>query len=942
MCIQNWSRGCGRVSFFAVLFLLLASSRCLAAVYTVTSTADSGAGTLRQALTSANTNALLSSPGVQNINFALTTRPYTITLASALPAGLVPVIIDGTTQPGYVNKPIVELNGNNAAGAVGLNLGAGASTVRGLVLNRFASYAIELNGASNTVAGNWIGTDTNGLLSLGNQSYGIYATTSGNVIGGTNATDRNVISGNSLGIFLASPGGGNLVLGNWIGVNASNSLALANTNHGIQINGSAGNIIGGTNAGAANVISGNKGSGIYIYTTGASNNIILGNLIGTDSAGALAVSNSFDGVTINGLAGNVIGPGNVISGNGYSGVDLTGSTSSSNLVMGNWIGTDKTGLVALPNNVAGIALVAANANQIGGANAGAGNVISGNLQSGVELVSNAVHNVIQGNLIGVNAAGTGALSNGLDGIVLNGASSNLIGGTVSGARNIISGNASDGVCILQLTDTANQVQGNFIGTDITGAKALPNSNVGVLVQGCTNSIGGPAAGAQNVISGNAQQGVLLAGSAGSVPLGNIVQGNILGLDITGTNVLPNGNAGIGVSAAAKSQIGGAAAGARNIISGNNSYGLFVYGAQATNNVIQGNYIGPDRTGLRAVGNKYEGIYMEGGSSNQIGGTNAGAGNLISGNGTVGIWFTNTTLNVIQGNYIGTDATGTNNLANSAHNLDFEANASGNIVGGTNAGAGNRIAYAPDGFAGIRIRVGTQNILISGNSIWGNTGLGITLGVLYTEAPNQDCESGVAANAANASQNYPVITNVLCGPASTLIRGYLDSAMGASYRLQFFANPQVDPSGYGQGQFYLGATSLTLGAACTSNFMVLLPVTVPAGWSVSATATDPNNNTSEFSADALAVNPPPLRIAQTGASTHSVTNSKGMLTTYTVYTNTLVSYTNNDGPFTLQKTFSLTPPVNWINTTDAAVISNGNYTVVSPQGITNVFYRLTAP
>ena len=113
-------------------------------------------------------------------------------------------------------------------------------------------------------------------------------------------------------------------------------------------------------------------------------------------------------------------------------------------------------------------------------------------------------------------------------------------------------------------------------------------------------------------------------------------------------------------------------------------------------------------------------------------------------------------------------------------------------------------------------------------------------------PNVDCETG-QGKAANAGQNYPVLTNVYSG-AGTQIRGTLDSGTGKTYLLQFFSNPSGNALGYGEGRVFLGQTNLTLNAAsCSSNFTVLLPVSVPAGWVVTATATDPSNNTSEFSA-----------------------------------------------------------------------------------------------
>ena len=500
------------------------------------------------------------------------------------------------------------------------------------------------------------------------------------------------------------------------------------------------------------------------------------------------------------------------------------------------------------------------ANQIGGTNAGAGNVISGNALGGIYLTSGTGTNLIQGNLIGLTAAGNSALGNYQDGIEISGGTGNIIGGTVAGARNVISGNLNNGVDIVLVTDSGNLVQGNYIGTDITGSSPFGNNQSGILIEGCSNLIGGTVAGAGNVISGNSQNGIGLVGNNGNAT-GNIIQGNLIGLTAAGTAALGNcvssaAYAGIGISTASANLVGGTAAGAGNVISGNYGEGIFLVGTTlsgntASGNTIQGNFIGTDPTGTVGLGNAYDGIYLQEAATNQIGGAAAGAGNLISADQYEGIFLTNASWNVIQGNLIGTKVDGTNKLANKYHNIDLQTGANNNVIGGAAAGAGNHLAWASVGYSselycGVRVRTGATNDLISGNAIFSNAALGIDLGSAGVN-PIVACESGVAANAANAGQNFPTLSNVYSG-ASTLVSGNLNSSTGNTYTLQFFASPVGDPLGYGQGQVYLGQTNLTLGSAtCSSNFTAYLPVSVPAGWVVTATATDPNNNTSEFSA-----------------------------------------------------------------------------------------------
>ena len=907
------------------------------ATFTVTTVADSGGGSLRQAILNVNAGS-----GSNSIVFNIGgTKPFTITPLTPLPAVSNVVLIDGTTQPGFSNTPVIALCGTNAGSdAVGLQLTTGFSTVRGLVINGFGGQGLVLLGVSNVIQGNFIGTDVSGVLARGNGSDGIWVRSSGNLIGGTNADSGNVISCNGdAGVFFNNGTSGNTMQGNCIGVAAGGASALGNQNPGIVISGSSGNRIGGTNSGARNVISGNGNNGVYLTGASATGNLIQGNCVGTDISGGVIISNAGDGITLIGAPGNIIS-GNVISGNSLAGISLNNNGASGNIVFGNRIGTDATGKFALSNRVTGIYIAGAVGNQIGGTNSGAGNLISGNAQGGIYLTNDpvignpAAGNLIQGNLIGLDATGTNALPNGGNGISLSGAVSNVIGGSVSGARNVISGNAYHGVEIFLLTDAGNAICGNYIGTDIAGAKAIANLLAGVLLQGCSNAVGGATAGSGNVISGNGQQGVWLLGTGGNVT-GNLVAGNLIGLNAAGAGGLGNGNAGIGVAGigvtgAARNQIGGTNAAARNVISGNNGYGIFLIGAGTTGNQLQGNFIGTDTSGLLARGNLYEGVYMQDVSTNQIGGSVAGAGNLISGSiSGRGIWLLNASWNVIQGNFIGTKVDGTNGLGNALSGIDLDVNASNNIVGGTTGGAANHVAYAPSSgpYSGVRVRVGSMNNLISGNSIFQNASLGIYLGPYIGNVPaaNVDCESGVAANAANRGQNYPVLTNVISG-AGTLIRGSLNSKQGKTYTLQFFSSPAGNPSGYGEGLIFLGQTNLTLGASsCTSNFTAVLPASVPAGWVVAATATDPANNTSEFSAWMPVVIVPQARAGVVNQTNHLFS----------------LSWTNNGGNYVLQQTFSLSSPQLWTTVTNKPSLTNGFFVLTLPATNANTFYRVAA-
>ena len=305
---------------------------------------------------------------------------------------------------------------------------------------------------------------------------------------------------------------------------------------------------------AGNVISGNVSYGVEISGTGSTNNLVQGNFIGTDATGSASISNGSDGVFLNATAGNTIGgtspvDRNVISGNTNNANTADGiwiNGGSANVVQGNYIGTDVTGAVSLGNANNGITIVSSPNNLIGGVVAGAGNVISGNGNYGIEVDGPSSNGtLIQGNFIGTNAAGSASVSNGNDGIWLNAVTGATLGGTLSAARNLVSGNTSAG----SLADgiwidggTGNIVEGNDIGTDITGAANLGNYHDGITIESSSNNqIGGTSPGAANVIAFNSKGvNVWGSGATGNSILENSIFGNTtIGIDLGDDGITAN-------------------------------------------------------------------------------------------------------------------------------------------------------------------------------------------------------------------------------------------------------------------------------------------------------------------------------------------------------------------------------------------------------------------
>jgi CSLREA domain-containing protein len=559
-------------------------------------------------------------------------------------------------------------------------------------------------------------------------------------------------------------------------------------------------------------------------------NVIAGNYIGTDVTGTVALGNSNAGVMVNSpdnlIGGTTAAARNLISGN-LEGVTIADPIATGNRVQGNYIGTDASGTEAV-GNVAGF-LVLTPGNTIGGALGGARNIISGN-EIGVNIGSaEAASNIILGNYIGTDPSGTLAVGN-VIGIFLSGPG-NMIGGSTEGARNVISGN-EQAVHIEGADATGNVLYGNYIGTDVTGTTVLGNGG-GIHMLAPGNMIGGASPGAGNVISGNSDHGLIIEGPEA---MGNEVLGNLIGTDFTGSEAIPNG---VGIMLwAPDNMIGSADPGAGNVISGNDGYAIVIQGGDATGNQILGNFIGTDKTGTQILGN-FRGVLIDA-SFNIVGGLGPAARNVIGGSSGSGLYIRGSN-NLVQGNYIGTDVTATADLGNQQRGAVFTGGASDNMLGGNTAGAGNTIAFNR---GGVRLpsSAGSGNGILS-NSIFLNDELGIDIS---TPGVNLN-DPGDFDTGPNELQNFPDLFTAYESGLGVTIEGTLNSIANTQFMIEFFANSECDPSGCGEGETLIGVATVVTDGAGDASFTVYFEVAVPAGAWITATATDPDNNTSEFSA-----------------------------------------------------------------------------------------------
>jgi hypothetical protein len=467
------------------------------------------------------------------------------------------------------------------------------------------------------------------------------------------------------------------------------------------------------------------------------------------------------------------------------------------------------------------------------------------------LIDNNSDNVIIGNFLGLHdTGGARTFSNGSDVTVDIGSSFNVIGGTAPNLRNILSG-ASAGVTI-KSTDGPefNEIQGNYIGTGPTGTHAVPNFN-GVVDSGTHTTIGviageGQVLGAGNVISGNRSAGVDLSGA-----VGDVIDGNLIGVNAAGTVVLANGGFGVFASGGSGDVIGGTAAGVGNVIGGDGiGIELTDAGTPAGTNgyQVQGNFIGTNATATHNfVGDV--GIFLEGSAATQGVANTTIAGNVIDNQLEAGvdIFGIGAKNNVVQGNFIGTDPTRMLARGN-AIGVEVARGANNNIIGigGEGGGAGNVIAHNTG--AGVVIGSSLTDVATVGNTVRGDSifanGFGIALGNVGA-IPNRNVNPSPGPN---NFQNTPVLTSATDPVLGrTVVQGSLHSTPNATFVIDFYSSATADKSGFGQGQFYLGRTVVTTNANGDATFDVLLSPGTLWGNVITATATDAaGNDTSEFS------------------------------------------------------------------------------------------------
>ena len=425
-----------------------------------------------------------------------------------------------------------------------------------------------------------------------------------------------------------------------------------------------------------------------------------------------------------------------------------------------------------------------------------------------------------------------------------------------------------GIQLGEGTNGGNVIVGNFIGTNAAGTIARGNRNGIFLFSSPGNQIGGTSPAARNLISGNTAAAITTF-----VTSNNVIEGNYIGTDRAGRQVVSSGDAnasGIELNAVCdNNRIGGTAAGARNVISGHQRIAIFMQGT--VGNVVEGNYIGTDVTGEVALGN---GLNQQAGcavcingnrnpfgtgggpaTDNRIGGTDPAAGNVIAGyqGGGAVIFLGGSSVgdsrransNVIQGNLIGTNQHGTVALGNRGIGIHVQ-DGDDNLIGGTELGAGNVIAHSrisqfTNAF-GVRVSAGVRNRIL-GNSIYDNDELGIDLGFGATGVTPND--SNDTDTGPNDVQNFPVLTEVTISDVGVRMKGTLNSTPNTAFRLEFYGSAQADAAGYGEGQTLLGIANVNTGPAGNASFNVLFPVSAEVT-SFTATATDAAGNTSEFS------------------------------------------------------------------------------------------------
>ncbi|MEI6347626.1 MAG: T9SS type A sorting domain-containing protein [Bacteroidota bacterium] len=477
-----------------LIVLCLISTITNATIFTVTTTADNGAGSLREAITYANAmpgnHSIVFNIPASDVNYISSQGIWKITPLSTLPfITQNNIIIDGTSQTTFggntnINGPEICIDGKHLYGSdFAFHIyNASNIVVKGLIIGGF-TVGIEISGSNatnNQIVGNYIGCNYNATDTMSN-THGIELLSgpNHNIIGGITAADRNIFSGNThCGIRLVNSNN-NSIIGNYVGLNRAGNGALKNFD-GISIEGtSSSNVIGGYTVGARNFVSGNEAYGVPVFGGGCTNNLIIGNFIGTDITGNIAIPNTYgvlfdDGANSNTVGGYIAGAKNLISGNSGYGIFLYNPQTQNDSVIGNIIGLNFSCTSKLPN-ANGIVIDGPSYHHFIDSN-----VISGSLQNGIDIhIGGTDSNVIIRNFIGTDFSGIANYGNSYDGIrIAEGPKYNQIG--LEGKGNTIAFNGGNGISVM--TDsckynkfTENKIYGNLgIGIDLYPLGITPN------------------------------------------------------------------------------------------------------------------------------------------------------------------------------------------------------------------------------------------------------------------------------------------------------------------------------------------------------------------------------------------------------------------------------------------------------------------------------------
>jgi parallel beta-helix repeat protein len=809
--------------------------------FTVINTNDTGPGSLREAISNANL-----SPGADNIYFHIPlndqgynsmTGVWTIRINSSLPmiqGGY--INIDATTQEtnlGNTNVfgPEIRIT---PVGTISypLIIVSPGNTIKGFIISGFEYGILIYNSTafSNTISNNYIGVNYEGTQAEPNQ-YGIGA--GGNAYG--NTISDNIISGNTQAGIAITESENNIIRSNLIGTDFMGMSVIPNL-YGIAIQNASNNLIGGILLNDRNLISGNLSAGIIIDGLQSKNNIITGNYIGISGGGCFKLPND-NGIILSNasqtnIGGSQSGQQNIISGNTGAGIILNGTGTRLNKIRGNFIGTNADGTIPL-GNYAGIILKSnSNSNLIGGEQAGEGNLVSANTEMGIYIEASD-SNLIVGNLIGTDVFGVlGFYANDTliqaNGVEFNTvAKHNRLGGFSAPERNIISGNRVYGMVFYGNT-SYNSVIGNYIGTDITGTYAIPNAT-GICVDGGSHH--NPIIG--NLLSGNISYGIFIVTNQ---TFYNQVKGNKIGTNAAGTDTIPN-DAGLLIGGGARYNIiGGDYPNDMNLISGNRYGGIEIADQHTRENVIKGNYIGTDISGTYALPNLY-GISL---TSNPR--ANIIDSNLISGNREYGLLlFEHADSNILTRNIIGTAIDRVSPLGNGTAGIILWGGSSGNMIG--QEGNGNLIAYHDS--LGILIKDNnTRFNRISANSMFQNNHMGIDLA---PEGPNVN-DHGDMDDGPNGLMNHPVIQHASKDPASDFFWAYgsIDTQQPTGTVIELFYS-DGNPYDRGEGKTYLGKTITD-----ASGQWMFTGEGMESGELITATATSVQGNTSEFSPNFMVI------------------------------------------------------------------------------------------